>query len=77
MINRKYLYYVFHILKEEQEEILKIRPASQKRLSLNEVKQMIYLSYVSILENDIYSSFTYVRLRQQRNETIFLLAGNR
>jgi len=60
MIDIKYLYYVFHVLKEEQEEILKIRPASQKRLSLNEVKQMVYLSHVSILENDIYSSFTYV-----------------
>lgn len=38
-----------HILqkaKEEQKEILKTRPASQKRLSFNEVKQMVYLSHV-------------------------------
>ncbi|XP_004510262.1 beta-amyrin 11-oxidase-like [Cicer arietinum] len=38
-----------HILKkakEEQEEILRTRPDSQKRLSLNEVKQMTYLSHV-------------------------------
>jgi ent-kaurenoic acid hydroxylase len=38
-----------HILKkakEEQEEILKTRPNSQKQLSLDEIKQMIYLSHV-------------------------------
>ncbi|XP_045788344.1 beta-amyrin 11-oxidase [Trifolium pratense] len=38
-----------HIMKkakEEQEEILRTRPASQKRLSLNEIKQMVYLSHV-------------------------------
>ncbi|XP_004510263.1 beta-amyrin 11-oxidase-like [Cicer arietinum] len=38
-----------HILKkakEEQEEILRTRPTSLKRLSLNEVKQMVYLSHV-------------------------------
>ncbi|XP_058730754.1 beta-amyrin 11-oxidase-like [Vicia villosa] len=32
--------------KEEQEEILMARPISQKRLSLNEIKKMVYLSQV-------------------------------
>ncbi|WJX91911.1 hypothetical protein P8452_73627 [Trifolium repens] len=38
-----------HIMKkakEEQEEILRARPDSQKRLNLNEIKKMIYLSQV-------------------------------
>ncbi|KAK2406179.1 beta-amyrin 11-oxidase [Trifolium repens] len=32
--------------KVEQEDILRTRSASQKRLSLNEVKQMVYLSHI-------------------------------
>ncbi|CAJ2669781.1 unnamed protein product [Trifolium pratense] len=38
-----------HILKkakEEQEEIMRTRPASQKQLSFSEIKQMVYLSHV-------------------------------
>ncbi|KAK2406183.1 beta-amyrin 11-oxidase [Trifolium repens] len=39
--------FTFHkALKEEQEAILRARPTSQKRLSLTEVKQMVYLYQV-------------------------------
>lgn len=37
-------------MKEEQEEIMKRRMATQKKLSLNEIKQMVYLSEVSYWE---------------------------
>ncbi|MED6170628.1 hypothetical protein PIB30_032913 [Stylosanthes scabra] len=36
----------FNKAKEEQEEIVKSRPASQKQLSVDEIKKMVYLSQV-------------------------------
>jgi hypothetical protein len=36
-------------LQEEQEEIMKARASSQKRLSIKEIKKMVYLSQVIIL----------------------------
>nr|BCL50776.1 cytochrome P450 88D12 [Astragalus sinicus] len=38
--------HVWKKAKEEQEEILRTRPASEKKLNLNEIKQMVYLSQV-------------------------------
>ncbi|XP_027336886.1 beta-amyrin 11-oxidase-like [Abrus precatorius] len=47
--------------KEEQEEIMKMRPSSQKYLSLQEIKQMVYLSKVINetlrLANILFSAF--------------------
>jgi phosphoribosyl-ATP pyrophosphohydrolase len=40
-------------LQEEQEEIMKARASSQKRLSIKEIKKMVYLSQVIILGDNL------------------------
>lgn len=61
------------ILQEEQEEIIKARPSTQKQLSLKEIKQMVYLSQVNILidqksyDRIMHNSLTCAQFEKRQN----------
>jgi phosphoribosyl-ATP pyrophosphohydrolase len=58
-------------LQEEQEEIMKARASSQKRLSIKEIKKMVYLSQVIILGDNLSLTHFIYNIHHIINITIY------